>query len=304
MPAFSASWPLLFAGQNRVFSGLDHIFVNEGTNVPSPTAQAVQTFLAGLRAAAGPATNVWLMVPFNGAARAELSAGHAAYLSASPDDGRTRLIDLGPAAETYPSGVPVYGTDGYHPTAVGHAALAGLLLAAVLPALAAPAAAYAAPPAAALGALPPIRAAETWEATLAVPAAALDGATRVALTLKASLDDPDAAARLVARVSVPPAAGDGLVRFAGQPAAAAAAGWASISLGAPAAGLVPVTLRLTPQGSDLLAAPAGDVATLHWELGRWAGAGAADKRSPLYGTLTLLRTAWRQASPPPLIGGA
>lgn len=88
----------------------DIVSVNLGTN-GRPAVEDVTAALTALRKRAGLRATLIVMVPFNGAARAEVTAGFAAYEQAA-GDGRAHLVDLGRFEfET---------ADRVHPTAAGH----------------------------------------------------------------------------------------------------------------------------------------------------------------------------------------
>lgn len=86
------------------------VSVNLGTN-GRPAVEDVAASLMALRKRVGPRATMIVLVPFNGAARAEVTAGFAAYEQAV-GDGRARLIDLGR--------FPFETADRVHPTAAGH----------------------------------------------------------------------------------------------------------------------------------------------------------------------------------------
>jgi sialate O-acetylesterase len=88
----------------------DIVSVNLGTN-GRPSVEEVAAALTALRKRAGPKATLIVMVPFNGAARAEVTAGFQAYVQASSDE-RAHLVDVGTFS---------FATaDGVHPTAAGH----------------------------------------------------------------------------------------------------------------------------------------------------------------------------------------
>lgn len=105
----------------------DDVFVNMGENSP-PSGDDVPRFLAELRAASGAHTNIWIIVPFSGRSRKELTAGVDAYHKVARDP-RTYLIDLGnnPYLGFGPS---MFSVDGQHPLADLHAMLGAQLVAA------------------------------------------------------------------------------------------------------------------------------------------------------------------------------
>lgn len=129
--AVNSSWDKVYEGTPRSFKGLDFIFILHGTNdglnqASCPLAGVVtscEAMLHAIRAAAGPATAVFLVVPFGGFGAKNpplnaLPAAFAAYQKAKADP-KTFLIDMGaPAAQGLECGgwmkgcVGAYGTDG------------------------------------------------------------------------------------------------------------------------------------------------------------------------------------------------
>ena len=96
------SWDKHFDSANRTFHDLDYIFVGHATNdglrggakLIAPVTAAVTGWLHAARAAAGPATAIFLCVPFGSfGARNEpkgaLKAGFDAYKAAVPTDSKT-----------------------------------------------------------------------------------------------------------------------------------------------------------------------------------------------------------------------
>jgi len=101
----------------------DIVSVNLGTN-GKPRVEDVTAALMALRKRAGPRATLIVMVPFNGAARAEVTAGFAAYEQAT-GDGRAHLIDVGR--------FEFATADRVHPTAAGHRTIFERLLPAIEP---------------------------------------------------------------------------------------------------------------------------------------------------------------------------
>ncbi|HVT14089.1 MAG TPA: hypothetical protein VHE55_17640 [Fimbriimonadaceae bacterium] len=105
----------------------DDIFVNMGENSP-PSGDDVPKLLGELRSAGGSETNIWIIVPFSGRARKELTAGVDAYQKTARDP-HTYVIDLG-NNPYLGSGRSMFSVDGQHPLASQHAILAAQLVAA------------------------------------------------------------------------------------------------------------------------------------------------------------------------------
>lgn len=120
------SWNQHFAGQPRAFGpGIDYLFVLHATNdglrhgdVKAVTA-SVHGWLAAVRKAVGPTTQVFLTIPFGGfgaglAPVGALPAGFAAYKKDTPGDAATHLIDLGPSAARGLTHFPAPTAEGCH----------------------------------------------------------------------------------------------------------------------------------------------------------------------------------------------
>lgn len=101
----------------------DVVSVNLGTNGKPQLDDVVGSLLA-VRKRAGPQAVLIVMVPFSGAAKAEVTAGFEAYVQESGDR-RAHLVDLGR--------FPFATADGVHPTAAGHKAIVERLLPALEP---------------------------------------------------------------------------------------------------------------------------------------------------------------------------
>lgn len=124
----NSSWKSHISGKSRLVGGearpvVRHVFVNLGTNdelnAKDPTAE-VTAELPQLRTAY-PDADIWIIVPFGGYCRSEITAG----FNAASLDGDMHLIDLGPAGEALTT------TDGIHPDDAGQAEAAALIAALV-----------------------------------------------------------------------------------------------------------------------------------------------------------------------------
>lgn len=130
-PGLTTSYSMVDSVHSRLVAGKfspvpDDIFVNMGENYP-PSGDDVPKLLAGLRSASGSGTNIFLIVPFSGRARSELTAGYGRYRAR---DRRCYLLDLG-NNPYLPTGRPtMYSVDGQHPLASLHALLGAQLVAA------------------------------------------------------------------------------------------------------------------------------------------------------------------------------
>jgi lysophospholipase L1-like esterase len=135
IPQFTSSWNLYFTGATRLGLGgvagklfpiPDAIFVNHGTNDTTSVQAAATAWIAAARAAVNPTTPIFIMIPFNGTHKAELTAAVAAAA-----DPFTYLIDIGLVLA--PSGVvasPVAGRwsiDGVHPSGEGAGWIGGMV---------------------------------------------------------------------------------------------------------------------------------------------------------------------------------
>lgn len=119
---FPSSYNYFSSGRSRLSAGLfpsapDYIFVQHGTN--GTTTQAdVQSMIGNLRTA-GPNAKIFMIVPANGSARAQITAAVAAV--ASPN---VILIDIGTG---YADGIArvtgpnLYSLDGLHPNPLSNA---------------------------------------------------------------------------------------------------------------------------------------------------------------------------------------
>lgn len=141
-PAFPAAWKYYYSGSARVFTALDWVWVNLGTNdgrggVPDATiTAAVLAWLVDARAVLGSLTKIFVQVPFGGFARTGIAAGVAAYRAAHTSDLGVHIIDLGTEGER---GLTTLGTatqesnDGIHPNQLRSAQLGAMLVQAALP---------------------------------------------------------------------------------------------------------------------------------------------------------------------------
>ena len=124
----NSTWDKVYEGAPRSFDNIDYIFVLHATNdglragtVVSDVVASCEAWLHAVRAAAGPATAIFLAVPFGGFGSknppvAALPTAFSAYQAHTPDP-RTFLVDLGaPAAQGLECGgwerdcVGAYGT--------------------------------------------------------------------------------------------------------------------------------------------------------------------------------------------------
>eukprot|EP00035_Acanthoeca_spectabilis_P003886 m.96379 g.96379 ORF g.96379 m.96379 type:complete len:429 (+) comp12361_c0_seq8:78-1364(+) len=139
-PAVS-SWNQIYGGVPRSFSNLDYIFVLHATNdglrgaTTAAVTASVVGWLTAVRAAAGPTTAIFLVVPFGGfgsvnAPVGSLKSAFDEYQNSKRDD-RTFFIDLGPpaaaglecgswekgcvGADGSLAGASLEGCDGIHP---------------------------------------------------------------------------------------------------------------------------------------------------------------------------------------------
>eukprot|EP00929_Paragymnodinium_shiwhaense_P010506 TRINITY_DN115210_c0_g1_i1.p1 TRINITY_DN115210_c0_g1~~TRINITY_DN115210_c0_g1_i1.p1 ORF type:complete len:452 (+),score=59.90 TRINITY_DN115210_c0_g1_i1:53-1408(+) len=135
----TSAWNKVFAGAERSFENLDYIFVLHGTNDglvaelqlgfgDQMVYKSVTGFLTDIRKAAGPATHVFLIVPFGsfGAKRHPEGVLRRAFDSYqnTASDNHTHFLDLGEdAAEgllDWDDDGTVYACDGIHPTGGAH----------------------------------------------------------------------------------------------------------------------------------------------------------------------------------------
>ena len=119
------------AGVSRLIGGAfapapDRILVLHGKNDAAATDANVTAAVAGWITAAradAPATQIAVVVPFDGTKRSAVAAGVA-----QANDSRTTLIDLGAAPAPTLAGGGLNTNDAIHPNVRGHATFAALLL--------------------------------------------------------------------------------------------------------------------------------------------------------------------------------
>ena len=144
VPPFPETWESQFAGQPRSFvPAPDYVVVVHGANdalarFPGDVANALQAWIGNARDVLR-GSKIFVVVPFGGYERDELTQGFNAYQAAA-DDRNAYLIDLGPEAEVgLNSGFVKGGTptsyDGIHPTAARSAELGAMLAQAIQEAL-------------------------------------------------------------------------------------------------------------------------------------------------------------------------
>jgi len=100
----------------------DDVFINMGENA-GPRVGDVPKLLTALRSACPASTNLFVIVPFSGRARAALASGVASYRTASPGDKHVFLVDLGNCLYLTDAGPTMLSVDGQHPLATLHALL-------------------------------------------------------------------------------------------------------------------------------------------------------------------------------------
>jgi len=100
----------------------DDVFVNMGENV-GPSGDDVPKLLTALRSESRADTNLFVIVPFSGRARAPLTSGVEAYRKANPSDHRVFVIDLGNNPYLTDEHSTMLSVDGQHPLASLHALL-------------------------------------------------------------------------------------------------------------------------------------------------------------------------------------
>jgi len=135
VPSLPSAWNYYFGTNSRLSSGLfspapDYIIVNMGTNGGASSGTVVSDWLTSLRAAAGLSAKIFVIIPFNGTGRANITSGFNSYKSSSSDQ-NVFLMDLGSDGVTYSTQTPTYAYDGLHPNTDGHAQLRALVTAAV-----------------------------------------------------------------------------------------------------------------------------------------------------------------------------
>ena len=105
----------------------EDVFVNMGENA-GPSGGDVPRLLTALRAASSAKTNVFIIIPFSGRARAPLTAGVQSYLSTAPTDAHVYLLDLGNNPYLTDTGPTMLAVDGQHPLAALDALLGAQLV--------------------------------------------------------------------------------------------------------------------------------------------------------------------------------
>ncbi|HVX56689.1 MAG TPA: hypothetical protein VHA37_03065, partial [Candidatus Saccharimonadales bacterium] len=92
------------------------IFINMGEN-NGPREGDVSGLLKSLRAASSPDTNIFVIVPFSGRRRNELTEGVAEYHKANARDKHVFLLDTGNCPFLTDAGPTMLSVDGQHPLA-------------------------------------------------------------------------------------------------------------------------------------------------------------------------------------------
>ncbi len=133
-PGLMSFAPMLDSAHSRLMNGKfsptpDDIYINMGENAP-PRRNDVLRLLSSVRAASRPETNIFLIVPFSGRSRPQLTAGYSSYRNAYKTDSHAYLIDLGNNPYLTDAGPTMLSVDGQHPLAAVHAKLAALIVAA------------------------------------------------------------------------------------------------------------------------------------------------------------------------------
>lgn len=129
------TWDELYRGESRNFTGIDAILVSLGTNdvalSDTDLEILIRDFLADFRVASA-TTTIYLIVPFGGVRRDQITNAFNAYQTAIPDD-NCYLIDitemdavLTEALDGYAS-YAAYSYDGLHPNQAGHELIAALV---------------------------------------------------------------------------------------------------------------------------------------------------------------------------------
>jgi len=99
------------------------IFINMGEN-NGPRNGDVSSLLASLRTASSSETNIFVIVPFSGRRRTELTDGVADYQKAKAGDKRVYLLDTGDCPFLTDAGPTMLSVDGQHPLTALDALLA------------------------------------------------------------------------------------------------------------------------------------------------------------------------------------
>lgn len=129
VPPFPQAWAYMFKDHPRLFvPEPDYLIVMQGTNDPPTTdvSSGVQSWLANARLMMK-STAIFVVVPFGGFHRADITMGVNAYKAQHPTDRSVYLIDLGVSAQAGLTGFVTGGTetsyDGLHPNATTSAAM-------------------------------------------------------------------------------------------------------------------------------------------------------------------------------------
>jgi hypothetical protein len=131
-PGLMTFWNACDASHSRLSNGKlnpipNDVFINMGENA-GPAPGEVSSLLTSLRAASSADTNIWVIIPFSGRARAELAEGVAAYQRDHHKDSRVHLLDIGDSPYLTNAGETMMAVDGQHPTAALNALLAAQLV--------------------------------------------------------------------------------------------------------------------------------------------------------------------------------
>ena len=92
------------------------IFINMGEN-SGPADGDVSRLISSLRSASSPETNIFVIVPFSGRSRSELTGGVTDYQKVKPADKRVYLLDTGNCPYLTDAGSTMLSVDGQHPLA-------------------------------------------------------------------------------------------------------------------------------------------------------------------------------------------
>lgn len=131
-PGLMRSWSMLDSVHSRLVRGKflpipQDVFVNMGENSP-PSGDDVSQLLADLRAASDKGTNIFIIVPFSGRSRGQLTKGFNSYRSAHGSDSHVYMLDLGNNPYLPVGRATMHSVDGQHPLAALHALLGAQLL--------------------------------------------------------------------------------------------------------------------------------------------------------------------------------
>ncbi len=143
VPEFHGSsartWEEFYRGQSRSYAGVDAILVNHGTNDvaldDADLEASIIDFLQSVRTG-NPSTAVYLVVPFGGARRAQVTNAYHTYqaMATDPDCYLVDITDDDPILTEDLDGDTSYATyswDGLHPNQAGHDRVAKLVTAAI-----------------------------------------------------------------------------------------------------------------------------------------------------------------------------